>query len=349
MITTPGKRKFLGLDLNSFGRDLYTAWSDMLNWRVLSWLWPKMAVRLWLPDGVQMLAQGTMATPTPAQQGGKIAQFDAVLLPEELLLRRTFSLPRLQPAELQAALALEVQSLSPFTLADTVWAEESVMQDPSSLRADLVLAARKLIAAHIESRHPNLTSRTPEVWVRQAIGGGFLILPGYGEARRRRQGLLWRWASAMLVLLACAIMAMMAITPSIQLYLRASQAKQAMLTLQQKAGPVMAQRESMLRSTERLDGLTRLIGKPIPILQTIDLVTKALPDDTSLLSLKIQGAKITLSGQAPNAAALMKQLGATVGMRDVKAPVPAIKAPGATRESFTIEFMLDPVKTGVMP
>ena len=142
---------------------------------------------------------------------------------------------------------------------------------------------------------------------------------------------------------------MMAITPSIQLYLRASQAKQAMLTLQQKAGPVMAQRESMLRSTERLDGLTRLIGKPIPILQTIDLVTKALPDDTSLLSLKIQGAKITLSGQAPNAAALMKQLGATVGMRDVKAPVPAIKAPGATRESFTIEFMLDPVKTGVMP
>jgi len=141
-----------------------------------------------------------------------------------------------------------------------------------------------------------------------------------------------------------ALLAAMAVTPSVQLYLRAQQANQAMTSLGQKAAPAMAQRESLVRVSEQLSSLALLTAKSVPPLQTLKLITEALPDDTSLLSLQIQGLKVSLTGQTGNAAALMKQLGGTPGLHDVNAPTPATKPLGAPRESFTIEFTLDPAQ-----
>lgn len=43
-------------------------------------------------------------------------------------------------------------------------------------------------------------------------------------------------------------------------------------------------------------------------LTVLDLLTQALPDDTSLLNLQLQGLKVTMAGQTTNAAALMQHL-----------------------------------------
>lgn len=336
--------RFFGLDLGSLWRDLLTAWRGMMEWPVLSWLWPRLSVRLWLPSGGQALSRGLHTPPIEDNQGAQSARFEAVLLPENLLLRRTLNLPRLQSQELTAALTLEIQTLNPFAPNDVVWAHETAPQGSGALRVDIVLASRNLIAQHMAAVHPQLTSQAPEVWVTRANGPGFVMLPGFGEARRQRQSVAWLWASALLASLALALMAAMAVTPSVQLYLRARQANQAMAALQQKAGPVLAQRESLVRATDQLTRLAELVGKPIAPLQTLKLITQALPDDTSLLSLQIQGLKVNISGQTANASTLMKQLGGTPGLRDVKAPTPATKPLGAPRESFTIEFTLDPAQ-----
>ncbi|MEO8119679.1 MAG: PilN domain-containing protein [Rhodoferax sp.] len=341
--------RFFGLDLGSFWRDLLTAWRGMLEWPVLSWLWPTLAVRLWLPTGGQALSRSMDTAPLEDEQGAQSARFEAVLLPENLLLRRTLNLPRLQPQELMAALALEMQTLNPFAPNDVIWTHEIAPQDGNTLRVHIVLASRKLIAQHMAVVHPQLMSATPEVWIPRASEPGFVMLPGFGEARRQRQSTAWRWASAALALLALALMVAMAVTPSVQLYIRSLQANQAMLALQKKAEPIIKQRESLVRATEQLASLAELTGKPIPPLQTLKLITEALPDDTSLLSLQIQGLKVNISGQTANASALMKQLGSTPGLRDVKAPTPATKPLGATRESFTIEFTLDPAQLRPAP
>jgi general secretion pathway protein L len=76
----------------------------------------------------------------------------------------------------------------------------------------------------------------------------------------------------------------------------------------------------------------------------LQLITEALGDDTSLLSLQVQGHKVSLTGQTANASALMKKLDSLPGLRDVRAPAPATKPLGATRESFTIEFSMDPAQ-----
>jgi general secretion pathway protein L len=336
--------RFFGLDVSSLRRDLLTAWQQMLNWPALAWLWPKSAVRLMLPSGMAVLSHGPGTAQTDNPKRTQSARFEAVQLPERLLLRNTLQVPPLQPHELHAALSLQVSSLSPFVSNDLVWAYEL---EPSSadaggmLAAHLVIASRKLIAQYMAQDHAPVDPEKAEVWVPRTAGQGDLVLPGFGEAARARHSIIWRWVSAFLVAVALALVGAIALTPSAQLYLRAEQARAAMAALQQKAAPIVKQRESLTHTTGQLNNLAEIVGKPLPPLQVLKTITDALPDDTSLLTLQVTGPKVNISGQTVNAAALMKQLGATPGLRDVTAPTPATKPLGSPREQFTIEFVLD--------
>ena len=77
-------------------------------------------------------------------------------------------------------------------------------------------------------------------------------------------------------------------------------------------------------------------------LKVMDLLTQALPDDTSLLGLQVQGLKVTMNGQTTNAAALMQHLSAQPGIREVRAPSAATRPLGVSKDSFSLEFTLDP-------
>jgi general secretion pathway protein L len=306
-------------------------------------------VRLLLPEGQQVLCRNMETSLTADSAGAIAARFEAVLLPEDLILRRTMTLPKLESVDLLAALALEVQSLSPFGLDDTVWTHYIGQHDERACTVHLVLSARKLIVQYLASSYSGLNAQSTEVWVCAVGSDGYRVMPGFGGAARQRHGTLWRWVSAFLLVVLLALMAALAVTPAVQFYLRSLQANHAMLLLQNKIGPVVAQREAFLRTSEQLDSLAKLVGKPVPVLQALDLVTRALPDDTSLLSFKLNGLKVSVSGLTGNSATLMKQLGATPGLKDVRAPSAAIKPLGAARESFSIEFMLSPEQLGPAP
>lgn len=346
MAAPHNQARFLGFDLESLGRDILAAWRGMLNWPVLSWLWSKPAVRLWLPTGEKSVVYNMEAALSKDEKGLRNARFDAVLLPESLLLRRTLSLPRLKSNDLLAALAIELQNLSPFDSSDLVWVHEAVPQDDKTLKVHLSLTSRKLIARHMGEAYPQTQTSPPEVWVSRTDGAGFSILAGFGEARRVRYGVAWRWVSALLALLVIALITASAVTPSVQLYLRTLQAHQAMFTLHNKVAPVVNQRESLARTTGMINGLAEVVGKPMQPLQILKLLTDVLPDDTYLWSLQVQGTKVSLTGQTANAAVLMKQMDATPGMSNVTAPTPASKQPGAPREQFAIEFTLNPALMG---
>ena len=341
--------RFASLNTSGLWRDLLTAWRGMLNWPVVSWLRPKLAVRLTLPNGGYALSRNLHTPPLQNEKLARSARFDAVLMPEDLLLRQTLDLPKLQTVEMEAALVLAVQTLSPFAPDDVIWAYENPLRGSDILRIPVVLASRKLIAQHVTAVHTPLTAMIPEVWVTRTNGPGFMLLPGFGEARRHKQIKVWGWVNTTLALLGLVVLMAIAVSPSIQLYLRSLQANHAMAALQQRAAPILAQRESLVKATEQLSSLVDLSRKSIAPLQTLELITDALPDDTSLLSLQIQGLKVNVSGQTVNASSLMKQLGVTPGLRDVKAPTPATKPLGAPRESFTIEFTLEPTQLRPTP
>lgn len=341
MSVTSTQARFFGLDLSFLKRDLFTAWQKMLSWPVIAWLWPRLPVRLWLSGGSAVVSHGPGTSHVTDPKRVLAARFEAVQLPEDLLLRSALQLPYLQPHELEAAVHLQMVGLSPFATSDTVWAYEAVSGVAGFLSVHLVIASRQLIAQYIGQTHPALNRDRLEVWAAGSVGSVELVLPGFGETVRARHGVVWRWVSAFLLMLVLALGMAVAVTPSVQLYLRTQQAHAAMAKLQQKAAPVVQQRETLVRTADRLNNLAEIVGRPLPPLQVLKLITDALPDDTSLLSLQVQGAKVNMSGQTANAAVLMKQLGATPGLRDVTAPTPAIKPLGATREQFTIEFTID--------
>ena len=145
-------------------------------------------------------------------------------------------------------------------------------------------------------------------------------------------------------MLALALLVGIAATPSLQLYLRSKQAEAALQALQQKALPVLAERERFTLVSEKLTQLGENFNQSLAPRPVLQLITEALGDDTSLLSLQVQGHKVSLTGQTVNASALMKKLDSLPGLREVRAPAPATKPLGATRESFTIEFTMDPAQ-----
>lgn len=343
---SPKKSSFFGLDMGLFRRDLMIAWQGMLSWKVISWIKPQQSIRIHLADGSLAISKNLKAARSADEKSAATERFEAILLPEHLLLRTNLQLPKLPPFEMDAALNLEIQSLSPFPKADVVWSHDVASKDntDSVTRVQVVMSSRKLVAQHIESTHPTLKLQTLEVLAAKSSGDGYHLLPGFGEARRVRQGTIWTWINVSLVLVALALIAAMAVTPSVQLFFRFMQGYRAMIELQSKATPVMAQRESFVRTSEQLSSLSDIVGKSVPSLQTLTLITQALPDDTSLLNLQVKDSKVSISGQTGDAAALMKALDSTPGLRDVKAPSPATKPLGATRESFSIEFTLDPAQ-----
>jgi general secretion pathway protein L len=205
-----------------------------------------------------------------------------------------------------------------------------------------VLTSNKLIAEYIASAYSDARPEQFEVWVPQVQGGQYTLVPGFAETRRQSRSNTWRWASAGLVFLALALVIAILITPSVKLHLRAEQAEFALKVLQEKAMPVLSEREEFSKATEKIGSLKEMFGTTLPPLQILQLVTDALNDDASLLSLQIQANKVNITGQAQNASLLMKQLDATPGFRDVRAPAPSTKPLGAARESFTIEFSIDP-------
>jgi general secretion pathway protein L len=349
--------RLFGLDLAPLGRDILTAWRGMLDWPVLAWLWPRPRLHLWLPDGTQALSRGpqTAAVPiaqTPTQSGNEAttappiqARFQALVLPEDILLRRSLVMPSLAQAELQAALALQLQTFSPFPPEDMVWAcEVHRSEDGKTQHIHAALSSRKLIAQHLATLPTEATLSDIEVWVPHLQDGHYAVASGFAENQRHRRSAAWRWVSAGLLVLALALVVGIVATPSAQLYLRSKQAEAALQALQQKALPVLAERESFTQVTDKLTQLGEHFNQSVAPRPVLQLITEALGDDTSLLSVQVQGHKVSLTGQTANASALMKKLDSLPGLRDVRAPAPATKPLGATRESFTIEFSMDPAQ-----
>lgn len=337
--------RLFGIDLAPLWRDMLTAWSAMLEWPVISWLWPRPRICLWLSPDRPVLSRGPASALEFDNPMAERARFKAVQLPEELILRRNFGLPRLAQAELESAVNLQLENFSPFVQDDAVWAFYTLPTlDGESLQVHAILSSRKLIAQHMAMSYPRLDSDKLEVWVSVSDQPHHLLLPGFAEHLRQSRSALWRWASAFLVLLSLSIGAAMAITPTVQLYLKAKHADAAIKLLQEKALPVIEERQGFAKATEKLSNLNELAGKAASPLQVLHLITNALSDETSLLSLQIQGNKVNISGQTANAASLMKQLSTTPGLKDVRAPTPATKPLGAVKESFTIEFVVDPAQ-----
>ena len=98
----------------------------------------------------------------------------------------------------------------------------------------------------------------------------------------------------------------------------------------------------MVLASNKLNALSEILGERVEPLRVIDTLTQVLPDDAAVQALQLVGTKVSLSGQATDAAELMQKLGQQPGIRDVRAPAAATRLNNSNKESFSIEFVVDP-------
>ncbi len=340
--------RLFGLDLRALATEWRQAWADALRSPWLSWLTPEAVIALRQADGERSLWWNG------ARLGGSApkapVRFQAVELPESMLLTRTLTLPAVMAqADLASALALQAQALSPFPADDLVWGWRLRAGSASTRQADLVLASRRQIAGHLQGdAAAQSTGPAPEVWALLPAAGTPLVLAGYGEGARRAWAVRGRWLRCALLALALALLAAIALTPTLQLRARALEAVRAYDEVARATPALVQQREQLLRTADKLGALSGQLTARIEPLRVLDRLTAALPDDAALQGMTLKGNKVTITGLANNSSALMQVLGQLPGVRDVRAPSAATRTGGAnSKENFVIEFTLEPQEFGV--
>lgn len=339
MSTAEPSSRFFGLDLPTLWPEIRRSWQELHRAPALAWLTPDLPVRVLHTDGHEAtwlgekLADGEQKHPAP---------FDAIELPEDILLRRTLHVPAMSQAQIAQAVEVDLRSVSPFAAADMVWGYRAQLGQADSMDVHVVLVSRKQAEQCIGTQQHRLTANAaPEVWAFTPDNAP-ILLEGWGEARRVQHGAKRRRIGYGLLACVLGLAGAIAITPIMQLRLRAIQAVYTYDAVQARTVALLGQREAFVRSIDELEILRSTLAERVDSLLLMDAMTQTLPDDTSLQSLQVQGLKVTINGLTANSATLMQLLGNKKGFKNVRAPSAANRSPGATAENFIIEFELDP-------
>jgi general secretion pathway protein L len=335
--------RFFGLNLSTLQSDWAAALVQMGGWPMLRWLTPTYVTRI---NTTASESADYIEKPDRKyikRSPVKSPRFFGCLLPESLVLWHAVVLPKLPADATQAALELEARSLSPFAPEDSVWAHTTHASGPQEATTHIVICSRRIIAQHVAAlASPAVPADSFEIWVKPPQGEGFVVLDGFGEKKRRQLSAWWRVVNLCLVMLLAGIAFAAAITPTAQLRLRAIQASQDYEKLAMLAAPALEQRAQLLQLEQQIAALQGYQAQSLKPELILLRLTNLLPDETYLTRLQAQGDKFTLNGITPNTAALMQQLGAQTGVKDVRAPTAAVKQRGSDREAFSIEFTVDP-------
>lgn len=317
------------------------------QWPVLAWLSPEVPVKVLRADGSEAVWYGARWRPSSAKPSKAI--FEAVELPAHIFLERHFALPLMPPSSMAQALTLEAASVSPFPSEDLVWGyQSSPRQRGGGYQIDMVLASRKQVAEYLATKKGRLhAAQEPEVWALLSSGQQRVVLAGWGEVRREQHCAQQRRLNYLLILAILILGAGIAVTPIAQLRLRAIDAAYAYSNLQARTAPIASEREAFVKTVDRLNLLRGVLVERVDGLALMEILTQTLADDTSLNTLEVTGLKVKITGLTSNAASLMQQLGTQRGFKDVRAPIAAVRNPGATLDSFNIEFQLDPAAFSV--
>ena len=361
--------QFFGLDLSQWPRQWRGAAELLLDMPGLRPLTAAVPVQLLEADGGVSDWQWRLGVIAPQAGASPANTARAVALSADAVLERTLTLPRLNLADVAQAVALEAASISPFGATQTVagFSVEPPAKGAQTQTVHMALTSRKQLEQAVLRAQAAFAERgTPigenevEVWVlpsyRQKTGGGQGILPQAlrpvvfdTEGVQPRQALVARGRASRvgLVALAAVLLAALAATPVWQARGRAMQAQAALDQVSRDAAPQQAQREALVKQADALRAVGGVLKTQLAPMPVLNLVTRVLPDTAWINTLRVEGDKVILTGNADDAAVLVQALSKEEGVKEVRLPSPATRPAGAAKENFNIELRLDPERFGL--
>lgn len=328
---------FLGYDLRHIFTFWREGWADALRLPWLSWLNPSEDLLIHLVDGsVERYNNGRWL---PANKGQN-ANFHGILLPDSILLRRTLTVPSLSETELQQLLSYELEAVSPFGVAQTVWGYRVAEETTHGVKIELLLTARAQVDQVFSQMALNRPLEEYEIWGMAAERKPVIFL-GFGSARRARfarRQLLQR--VALLLLLPLLIVLLFA-PPVLEARKTLQEAETAYQQLQKKAGALEQKRGLVQAQQQSLIDVVNFAKSQPQALAVLNLLSEKIPDSAFVNRFVINPQHVTISGQADNAAALMQVLGNVPSISNVRAPSAITRMPGSDKELFALEFNVD--------
>lgn len=321
-----------GFDLTRIPAFFRQGWSEAMQWPLFMRLLPPEPVRVKRPDG------GKAIWPTGANPRAHVA--NAIILPEELLLRRTLRLPFLASAAQREAIELAFGGASPFPPENTVRGWRAVPRE-TDVEVELVMASRAHVDANLLRTVNERHLGDVEVWAASATGDAPIILHGYGEGPRQARARRRHLRIAALAALALVLFLALAASPVLRMRQDVIDLGVRLDAVSREAAPTVADREALIDANTRLQAVSAYARTHPDPQEMFGRLAALLPDSVFLTRLEIRGRTVIIAGLAENAAQIMDLLGAQPGFHDVRAPSAITRDASSGRESFSVEFRFD--------
>lgn len=334
MATDTQAWNLFGFDVRRIGHYFRSGWRDFL-WGEAS---PVLAavdetVRARLPDGGERYYRA--GRPAAAPAGGAAAE--AVVIPDELALAKVLRLPLAAEAELDAVLALEVRSSSPFDAADTCFGWTLLRRDDTEARIQLVISSTAAVMEYIGERFDNHDVGAFEVWA--DIDGHMVTLDGFGEDRRRqRNRRRMVYAGALAAYSLVALVAVFGCAAGLK-KLELEKVRGIHAEVSARAADVVGTRSDLVAARDMISVANTLAAAYPSPHRELQRLAQLLADDTFLSSVEISGSDLKITGESLDSAAVMQALLDNPAYSLVEAPVASKKLSNGN-ERFVFDLAL---------
>jgi general secretion pathway protein L len=260
--------------------------------------------------------------------------------PESWLLRKTVLVPIAALANLTRLLAYEMARETPFSPGEVYWdyAVRRLIPGETRIEVELVLAPRERVAGLAAScRAARLEPAAIEIPFADGNWRHLALAEGETAMARDRSLPTLAAAATALAILAVAI-------PFFRQSqaLTAAEARLAAATASAAEAAGLRQKIDRLTQTAELIAAERTrVGDPLHALAE---ATRAVPDDTYLITFTLQDSRVAIGGYSPDAARLIERLARSSAFTDPAFTGPVVRGAGSNLETFSIGATLAPMQ-----
>jgi len=260
------------------------------------------------------------------------------LLAEETVLRTALRLPRAAGRHLEEAVSYQIERISPFLPSNTLYAVRSQSEDEASgeVNAEVLITAKEFVDA-IDERASALGLGVAAFAI-EASGTAGLEMISFASRENLPGGFPLRYRALLAASVFLAGTFLIAPIVSQKRALAAVEEEIAGLKPQaEQAGKLRADREKHLSLLTEAVALKRSTPSPLAVLTKL---SAELDDKTFLLDLRLEGAKVTISGVSSDASGLAQRLGTLADFKSVRFQGAVTRDPQTSRDRFTLALEL---------
>jgi hypothetical protein len=263
---------------------------------------------------------------------------EAVLLPDELVLSKSLTLPVAVEGDLDAALALELSANSPFSVDDTASGWQVVGRDDEFLHLVLVIVSRSAVMAWIGRQYDLHDPAAREVWA--DVDGTKLVVRGFGEGSREARYRKRLFRSLVIAGIGAVIVLLMAAVGAGTKRAELAHVEGLAAAAQRDSSQAARLRARVALASETSSAARELIAAYPNPHNEIGRLTRLLGDGAHIVQFSMKGREIRIRGRAEDAAAIMQLLTSEPEYAEVTAPQAIVKVANSGLEQFTLNLSL---------